>query len=136
MTRGSPVDLLPDLPLRRTIFSYERLDVYVLALEFVSVASRIGQGLPRGNADLADQLRRASTSVVLNTAEGSGEFSPKEKARFYRMALRSLAECSALVDVARQQEAVSQVRFDEAKEMMSRLVAMLTVLIRQQEKRA
>jgi len=40
--------------------------------------------LPRGRAYLAEQLQRASTSIPLNTAEGAGEFSTKEKARFYR----------------------------------------------------
>jgi four helix bundle protein len=42
--------------------------------------------LPRGRAYLADQLRRACTSVALNTAEGAGECAGKEKARFHRMA--------------------------------------------------
>jgi four helix bundle protein len=51
---------------------------------------------PRGLGDLADQLRRASTSIVLNIAEGAGEYSPKDKAKFYRFAKRSAAECSAI----------------------------------------
>jgi len=38
---------------------------------------------------------------VLNIAEGAGEFSPSEKARFYRMALRSGTECAAIVSASR-----------------------------------
>ena len=37
-------------------------------------------------ASLADQLQRAATSIPLNIADGAGEFSASEKARFYRMA--------------------------------------------------
>ncbi|MBW3534903.1 MAG: four helix bundle protein, partial [Gemmatimonadetes bacterium] len=38
---------------------------------------------------LEDQLDRAATSIVLNIAEGAGEFSLPDKQRFYRMAKRS-----------------------------------------------
>jgi len=38
---------------------------------------------------------------VLNIAEGAGEFAPKEKVRFYRMARRSATESAAVLDVCR-----------------------------------
>ena len=55
-------------------FDHERLDVYRLALEFVVVASDVAERMPKGRAYLADQLQRAATSIVLNIAEGAGEF--------------------------------------------------------------
>ena len=73
-------------------FDHERMDVYQLAIEFVVVADAVSADLPRGRAYLADQLRRACTSIVLNIAEGAGEFSTDEKARFYRMARRSATD--------------------------------------------
>ena len=63
-------------------FDHERLDVYRVAIAFVVIANDVVESLPRGRGYLADQLQRASTSVVLNIAEGAGEFSAKEKARF------------------------------------------------------
>ena len=36
----------------------------------------------------------------MNLAEGAGELSPSEKARFYRMALRSATECAAIIDAS------------------------------------
>jgi four helix bundle protein len=54
---------------------------------------------PFAQRDLARQLRRASTSVSLNIAEGADEFSAAEKARFYRIARRSAAECLAILDL-------------------------------------
>ena len=67
---------------------HEKLDVYRVAIEPVALADDIVEQMPRGRAYLADQLQRAATSVPLNI-EGAGEFSPKDKARFYRMAKRS-----------------------------------------------
>jgi hypothetical protein len=64
-------------------FDHERWDVYQAALELVVLISDVVEQLPRGKAYLADQLQRAGTSVPLNIAEGAGEHSPSEKARFY-----------------------------------------------------
>jgi four helix bundle protein len=60
----------------------------------------LAEQLPQGRAYLADQLHRASLSIVLNIAQGAGEFSPSDKARFYRMALRSGTECAAIIDAS------------------------------------
>ena len=55
-----------------------------------------GLGCDHGRAHLKDQLDRAGTSIVLNIAEGAGEFSLPDKQRFYRIAKRSATETSAM----------------------------------------
>ena len=80
---------------------HEKLDVYRAAIQFIRMAYETAENLPRGNGHLGDQLRRAAISIPLNIAEGAGEFSPADKARFYRMALRSSTECAAILDVCR-----------------------------------
>ncbi len=67
-------------------FDFEKLDVYQASIEVVVFIDKITTAFPRGRAYLTDQLQRAGTSISLNIAEGSGEFSPNEKSRFYRMA--------------------------------------------------
>jgi hypothetical protein len=62
-------------------FDHERLDVYQRALEVLDLCDSIIEQLPKGRAHLKDQLDRAATSIVLNVAEGAGEFSPDEKCR-------------------------------------------------------
>jgi four helix bundle protein len=46
---------------------------------------------------LQDQLLRASSSVVLNLAEGSAKRTAPEQRRFYNIALASLRECEAIL---------------------------------------
>jgi len=82
-------------------FDHDRLDVYRVAIEFVAMANNVVEKLPRGRGYLADQLQRAATSIPLNIAEGAGEFSSAEKARFYRMAKRSATESAAILSRAR-----------------------------------
>jgi four helix bundle protein len=112
------------------VFDHERLEVYQSALRFAVLAREIIKELPAGFADLADQLGRASTSIVLNTAEGAGEFSKKEKARFYRFAKRSATECAGVLDVFRVLKLVEDARLLAGRELLLRIVGMHVRLVR------
>ena len=107
-------------------FDHERLDAYAVAITFVALANHVAQKLPRGRAYVADQLQRAAMSISLNLAEGAGEFSSKEKARFYRMARRSGTECAAILDICRELELVPDLA--EPRELLVRVVSMLIKL--------
>jgi four helix bundle protein len=111
-------------------FDHERLDVYAAAIDFVALADDIVEHLPRGRAYLADQLQRAATSIALNIAEGAGEFSGPEKARFYRMAKRSATECGAVLDVVRRLDVSPSDRLGAGRDLLLRIVSMLTKLAR------
>lgn len=76
-------------------FPHESLDVYRASIQFVEGIDALIRSFPKGRAASADPLRRATTSVVLNIAEGSGGFAPIENARISRIALRSASECAA-----------------------------------------
>ena len=108
------------------MFDHERLDVYQVAIEFVTLANEIIENLPRGKSYLADQLQRASSSVPLNIAEGAGEFSSNEKCRFYRMAKRSATECAGILDVCRSVQAIEKQRYEKGRQLLMRIVSMLT----------
>ncbi len=70
------------------------LRTHDLAVRFYKMASKVPA--PR---HLKEQLQRASSSVALNLAEGSAKPSPKERARFYRIALGSFRECGAILEL-------------------------------------
>jgi four helix bundle protein len=111
-------------------FPYTRLEAYQAAASFVVLIDGITSALPRGRAYLVDQLRRASMSIQANLAEGAGEFSALDKARFYRMALRSASECGALIDVCANLKLSDERSVDEARGMLDRVVGMTTRLVR------
>jgi len=79
----------------------ERLDVYRCAIEFLTLAVRVTAHMPRGHADLRDQLRRASTSVPLNIAEASGKTGTADRAHFHAIARGSALECAAILERGR-----------------------------------
>jgi four helix bundle protein len=110
-------------------FDHEKLDVYQAAIEFVTFANEIIQQLPRGRAYLAEQLQRAATSIVLNIAEGAGEFSKKDKSRFYRIARRSATECAAILDVCQRVAEVDPAKYQTGRDLLLRIVAMLTRMV-------
>ena len=109
-----------------TVFDHDRLDVYQTAIEFLTIADKIASNLPRGRSYLADQLRRAALSIPLNIAEGAGEFSRKDKARFYRIALRSGTECAAILDVCRVLDLDITSGLLDGRSLLLRIVSMLT----------
>jgi len=111
-------------------FDHEKLDVYQVAIDFVALADEVVEHLPRGRGHLADQLQRAATSIPLNIAQGAGEYSANEKARFYRIAKRSATECAAIFDVCRRLELIEPQRFAQGRQLLLRVVAMLVKMAR------
>ena len=68
-------------------------------LEAVRTMRGVLGAIERRDPDLARQLRRAASSVVLNLAEGSGSFGRVRTVR-YRTALGSARETVACLEVA------------------------------------
>ena len=110
-------------------FDHERMDVYGVALSFVSLADELIAHLPRGRSYVADQLQRAALSITNNIAEGAGEFAPDEKKRFYRIARRSATECAALLDVMKVRDLAASQPLSDGREHLLRVVSMLTRLV-------
>ena len=115
--------------------AFERLEVFQLAADLVAEVQLLNLSLGRGTARLKDQLHRASISVLLNIAEGAGEFSPAEKAHFYRIALRSTTECVGCFVVITRLKWLDPEKFADAREYAYRIVSMLTKLIHSVEAR-
>ena len=80
-------------------FSHEKFSAYQNSIKLIGITSKIITDLPKGNAHIADQLKRASISVSLNIAEGSGKISKKNRKNFYSIARGSALECAAILDV-------------------------------------
>ena len=65
------------------------------------IAKRVAKW-PRGYSYLADQIKRAMISSVLNLCEGNGKtISSTERRRFFQISMGSIAEVSAGLDLAK-----------------------------------
>ena len=111
------------------MLSFQKLDVYQRSIEFLAFARRLLQRLPRGHADLVDQLRRAARSTPQNIAEGAGKTTRADKAKHYTIARGSAMECAAHLDVMRIEELIDDERYGRGVELLERVVAMLTKMI-------
>ena len=116
-------------------FDFERMDVYRLSLAAIDSCIAIAQRMPRGHGNLADQLRRAVASISLNVSEGSGEFKPAEKARFYRIALRSTSETCSIIQIGNRLKIINDELYRDAYELLTRIAKMLTRLVSSVENR-
>ena len=67
---------------------------YQLAVKFYKACKSL-----EVTGNLRDQLVRASSSIALNLAEGSGRRTRRDKVRFYHISLGSLRECQSILEL-------------------------------------
>ena len=108
---------------------FQNLDVYQRSIEFLATSQRIRERLPRGHADLADQLRRAGQSIPQNIAEGCGRTTRADKAKHFTIARGSAMECAAHLDVMRIEELIDAELYERGIDLLTRIAAMLTKLV-------
>ena len=87
-------------------------------------------GIPRGNATLCDQLKRASLSIMLNIAEATGRQSRLDNKRHFGIASGSALECGAVLDACKILKIVNESYVEQGKELLVDIVSMLSVLCR------
>ncbi|MEW6302621.1 MAG: four helix bundle protein [Verrucomicrobiota bacterium] len=118
-------------------FDHERLDVYQLELRFIEWLTDLFEELKASKiprlAEALDQLDRASLSALLNTAEGNGKRQRQVRAKFFDDARGSATECAGCLDALVAKRACTPERIGEGKELLLRIVAILTKLIQRFE---
>lgn len=114
------------------MFDFEKLEVYQKAKNLnKSILKFIKEN---GNIDsyIRDQLRRASISIVINIAEGSGKFSKPEKRKFYTIARGSCYECVSLIEIILGENQISKNEFEKYYSSFEQISKMLLGLINSQ----
>ena len=84
------------------------------------------ESLPLGYAFLADQLRRSSSSIVLNFAEGYGKRSPRDARRYFDTSRGSANEVAATLDWAAVFGLLPEDTHRKALDLCDHLARMLT----------
>ena len=114
-------------------FDHEKLEVYQLELKFLTwvtnLLKEVREKKDPAFREVIDQLDRASLSTLLNTAEGNGKRGTKQRARYFDDARGSATECAACLDALVAKRAATIERVAPGKEMLVRIVSMLSKLV-------
>jgi four helix bundle protein len=108
------------------MLDHERLDVYQCAIRLVAAVLNLLAKMPKGHAQLADQLRRAAFSIPLNIAEGAGKVTPRDRSRFHAIARGSAMECGAILDIIALLDVPPAADIAPCKALLVRIVSMLS----------
>ena len=111
------------------MLTFQRLDVYQRAVQFLALVIDVTADLPRGHSERTDQLARAAEAVLRNIAEGAGRWSPADCAKHYKIARGAAMECAASLDVLKIRGAISGDRYDDGIRLLEGIVAMLTKMV-------
>ena len=105
---------------------FKDLDVYRKALAFTTVVRETTKQFPKDEVfGLSSQFKRAADSIVLNIAEGSGNTSDKEFARFLDYSIRSGFECIGCLDIALENKFINQSEYSTISSQVKEITAML-----------
>ena len=119
------------------MLDHEKLDVYQLQLKFISwvtpLVEQVQQQAPGKTVEIRKQLDRASLSVLLNIAEGNGKRQQRTRAKFFDDARGSASESAACLDALVAKGVCSTQQVADGKQMLQRVIAMLTKLIKRFE---
>jgi four helix bundle protein len=77
-----------------------------------------------------DQLGRASFSIVLNIAEGSGKFSKPDRKNYFTTARGSVFECAAILDILHEDGKITREEFENYLLMADELSRILYAMIK------
>ena len=108
-------------------FGHEKLIVYQEALKFIKWVEENSNHIPKSFA-AKKHLDEASTSIVLNIAEGNGRYTNKDKCRFFDISKGSILECAGCLDILK----AKKFELDEksGKRILRNIYSMLIGLIK------
>ncbi|WP_308993170.1 four helix bundle protein [Mariniflexile litorale] len=109
-------------------FKFEDLQVYQKALDFVDSSYKITKKFPDFERyALTSQFTRATLSIPLNIAEGSGDTNSQFN-RFLQIAISSVKECVACITIAKRQNYISVEQEKKLREKLEELSKMIISL--------
>ena len=117
------------------MFTFENLDVYKKAFTQNQKIYRLLKTditIPRY---FKDQLGRASLSVQLNIAEGSGRFAKKDRRNFFVTARSSVLECASLIEFVFAEKEISEELYQELRTGYEEQSKMLYTMIKNLEEK-
>ncbi len=115
-------------------FAFEGLEVYKAARELVKQVYKLQNKFPTEEKyALGDQIRRSSTSITSNIAEGSGRNSVKEKIHFIEIAFGSMTESFSQLQNAQDLGYILESDVDSLRPIFNKVAGLLSGLRRSLE---
>lgn len=114
----------------KPLFLHERLLAYQFTRQFYRTARAISKQLPRGLADLGDQLTRAARTSCLALAEGANARSIRIKRCHFERALASDGECAAALDQVLDDEAAPPALVAQGRDQLEAATRLTLGLLR------
>ena len=114
------------------MFDFKKLIVYQEAKKLNKEILQLLKNIKKIDPYIKDQLKRASISMVINIAEGSGKFSKADKRNFYFISRGSVYECVSLLEIILEEEQILKNKFDYFYNRFECISKMLLGLINSQ----
>jgi four helix bundle protein len=95
------------------VFRFRDFEVYINSRKFIGEIYNLTRAFPKAEQyGLTSQLRNAALSIVFNIAEGSDRGSDKDFNRFIRIAMGSVNEVVAALDIALDNHYINQASYN------------------------
>ena len=110
-------------------FEFQKLSVYQKSKHFHRQCKDLIQCNKLKRIE-KDQLHRASFSVPLNIAEGSGKFSKPDRKNYFVTARASVFECVAIIDILTDDQEIPQLEYEKIEFLADELSRILYTMIK------
>lgn len=111
------------------MFDFQKLEVYKKCKIFHLNCKRILAD-HKHDKYVTDQLGRASFSIVLNIAEGSGKASLNDRRNYFTIARGSVFECVAVIDILNEEERIASDIYELNLKLADEISRMLYTMIK------
>jgi four helix bundle protein len=110
-------------------FYFEKLDVWQNSREFIKNIYLITNHFPESEKfGITNQIRRASTSIAANIAEGISRNTNKDKAKFINQAFSSSIEVLNFIIISYDLELVEKPEYENLREKIEKITNQLNAL--------
>ncbi len=110
------------------MFDFEKFHVYVKT-EYLIERLQPVLGNKKINSRIRDQFYRASSSILLNIAEGAGKYSKRDKKNYYVIARGSAQECVAIINLLKIEQNIDKDLYKDLYDLLVEISKMLSGLI-------